>query len=258
MPHAVVSLRDGTTVAGTVVSTTPTGITLNPDAGGTRDIPMNQVQSITYDQQAPLPAAPVAAAPQTAPAAPPEEAPAAAAAPETIQLAAGAHIPVRADATIDSARTAKGHSYPGQVTRDVRDASGNVVIPQGANARLVVREASKGGRFRGQSTLVVGLQSLSFGGHNYPVQTSEFVEQGRNGVGKNKRTAEFMGGGAGLGAIIGGIAGGGKGALIGGAGGAGAGAVTQAATKGKPVQIPAETVITFRLKQPLKVVENVQ
>jgi len=248
MPHAVVSLHDGSTVAGTVVSTTPTGITLNPDAGGTRDIPMSQVQSITYDQQ--TPAVPlVAEAPQ-------EVAAHAVVPAQTIQVPAGAHIPVRADATIDSARAAKGQSYPGQVTRDVHDVDGNVVIPHGANARLVVREASKGGRFRGQSTLVVGLQSVSFGGHNYPVQTSEFVEQGRKGVGKNKRTAEFMGGGAGLGAIIGGIAGGGKGALIGGASGAGAGAVTQAVTKGKPVQIAAESVITFRLKQPLKIVES--
>ena len=48
MPHAVVTMRDGKTVSGTVISTTPTGITLNPDSGGTRDIPMKEVKSVVY------------------------------------------------------------------------------------------------------------------------------------------------------------------------------------------------------------------
>jgi hypothetical protein len=57
----------------------------------------------------------------------------------------------------------------------------------------------------------------------------------------------MIGGGAGLGAIIGGIAGGGKGALIGGAAGAGAGTATAAITGKKDIRISAETHLTFRL-----------
>ena len=67
------------------------------------------------------------------------------------------------------------------------------------------------------------------------------------GFGANKRTAEFTGGGAALGAIIGAIAGGGKGAAIGAGAGAGAGAVTQVATKGGAIKVPAETLLTFQL-----------
>jgi hypothetical protein len=71
--------------------------------------------------------------------------------------------------------------------------------------------------------------------------------------GKGKRTATLAGGGAGLGALIGGLAGGGKGALIGGLAGAGAGTAGAAYTGNKDVVIPAETVVTFRLTAPLTV-----
>jgi hypothetical protein len=74
----------------------------------------------------------------------------------------------------------------------------------------------------------------------------------RDGLGKNSRTGEFVGGGALVGAIIGAIAGGGKGAAIGAAAGAGAGAGTQLLTRGSTVRIPAESLLTFRLQQPLE------
>jgi hypothetical protein len=73
----------------------------------------------------------------------------------------------------------------------------------------------------------------------------------RDSVGKNTRTAEYVGGGALLGTIIGAIAGGGKGAAIGAAAGAGAGAGTQVLTRGKKVSVPAESLLTFRLERRL-------
>ncbi len=73
-------------------------------------------------------------------------------------------------------------------------------------------------------------------------------------MGANKRTAEYTGGGAAIGAIIGAIAGGGKGAAIGAGSGAGAGAITQMVTKGGSIKVPVETVLTFKLDKPLRVV----
>src|SRR5882762_15384 len=93
------------------------------------------------------------------------------------------------------------------------------------------------------------------GGKQYLVSTTDLQQKGKQGFGANKRTAEFTGGGAALGAIIGAIAGGGKGAAIGAGAGAGAGAVTQVATKGGAIRVPAEMVLTFQLDKPVQIVE---
>jgi hypothetical protein len=60
-----------------------------------------------------------------------------------------------------------------------------------------------------------------------------------------------VGGGAGLGAIIGGLAGGGKGAAIGVLAGAGAGTAGAAFTGNKDIVLPAESALSFKLLQPL-------
>jgi hypothetical protein len=65
------------------------------------------------------------------------------------------------------------------------------------------------------------------------------MSEGRIGKNHDKRNGVLIGGGAGLGALIGGIVGGGKGALIGGAAGAGAG-TAGAATGKKDIRVSAE------------------
>jgi hypothetical protein len=128
-----------------------------------------------------------------------------------------------------------------------------VVIPRGANAQVVIRSASKGGRFRGTSDLVLDLATVSIDGRQYTLSTADLAARGKDGVGVNKRTGAFTGGGAAVGAIIGAIAGGGKGAAIGAGSGAGAGVLTQVVTKGGSIKIPAETILTFKLDQSLHV-----
>jgi hypothetical protein len=102
---------------------------------------------------------------------------------------------------------------------------------------------------------VLDLQSISVEGKQYLISTSDVRESGKQGLGANKRTAEYTGGAAALGAIIGAIAGGGKGAAIGAGAGAGGGALTQVLTKGGSVRVPAETVLTFQLDKPVQIVE---
>ena len=145
-----------------------------------------------------------------------------------------------------------GQGFPAEITKDVLDSSGAVAIPHGSPAQLVIVSASKGGRIRGASDLSVTLASVTVGGQQFQVSAGNFQQTGKSGVGMNKRTAEFAGGGAG--AIIGAIAGHGKGAAIGAAAGGGAGALTQVLTKGSAIQVPAETVLTFKLSQPLQIV----
>jgi hypothetical protein len=96
--------------------------------------------------------------------------------------------------------------------------------------------------------LRLALRSVEVGGKTYEIETSAVSRIGAN---HNKRNLELIGGGTGVGALIGGIAGGGKGALIGAAAGAGAGTATAAVTGKKEIVIPAETPLRFKLVQPV-------
>jgi hypothetical protein len=265
--HATILMRDGTTLAGAVTATSSSEITLAGDDNTTHTVPMTQVKSIEYDDTA----AAQATATQSG-GTPGQPASAARAASDslhqhhyhptraeihtkTYQLPTGTKVTVRTEDTIDSATAVQGQTYAAEIADDVLDANGDVVIPHGSNAQIVIRSASKGGRFRGASDLVLDLQSVSVEGQRYGISTSDLLKSGKQGLGANKRTAEYTGGAAALGAIIGAIAGGGKGAAIGAGAGAGGGALTQILTKGGSIRVPAETVLTFQLDKPVQIVE---
>lgn len=256
--HATVQLRDGTSVSGTVISNSSDEVKIAGDDKADHTIPMSQVRAIEYSDAAePVaspPSAPAAAAP--APGNEPDfehsHASEAAITTKTYVVPAGTAVAVRTEETIDSGKAVDGQTFPAEVTRDVRDADRNVVIPRGSNAKIIIRSTSKGGKIRGAADLVLDLASVSIDGRQYQLSTVDVVKQGNQGVGVNKRTGEFSGGGAAIGAIIGAIAGGGKGAAIGAGSGAGAGALTQILTKGT-IKVPVETVLTFRLDQALRV-----
>jgi hypothetical protein len=270
--QASVSLNDGTTFSGTVTSSSASAITLQSPTGESRTYPMSQVTSVQYGQgsspagqaqnAAPPPAGtsappPVSSAPvaTVAPPAPPTDS----APPQPVEefrtIPAGSKLVVRNNDTIDSQTAAAGQTFAGVVEEAVVDTDGRVAIPRGSSATLVVRDATGQGKMQGQSELAVDVASVDVGGRHYRLETSGFVEKGKQGVGTNKRTGAFVGGGAALGGIIGAIAGGGKGAAIGALSGAGAGTATQALTRGKSVRIPSETVLTFKLEAPIRIRE---
>jgi hypothetical protein len=272
-PHAFVHLKNGSKVPGTIVASSQTDMVVSGDDGIEHKIPLSQVKSVEYGETSGQPAERASREPAKrtpareeppAPRAQPQEAaqPPAALTPapavrevttRTYELPAGSEISVRTNETIDSETATEGQTFDAQVTRDAKDANGDIVIPRGSRARIVIKSASQGGRFRGASDLVLDLQSVAINGKHYTVQTSDLSKQGKSGVGANKRTATYTGGGAALGAIIGAIAGGGKGAAIGAGAGAGAGALTQVLTKGRAIKVPVESVLTFNLDKSLKV-----
>jgi outer membrane lipoprotein SlyB len=248
--HATVQMKDGTKVTGTVVASSPSEITLAGDDSISRTIPMQQVRSVEYGDEVVEPPKTFAQREPEAAAPPSRPEPA----PRTYELPAGAEISVRTDEAIDSRTAAEGQRFSAGVPKDVLDASGAVAIPHGSRAQLTIVSASGGGRIQGASDLVLDLRSVSVGGRRYAVDSADVRQRGKAGLGANKRTATYTGGGAALGAIIGAIAGGGKGAAIGAGAGAGAGALTQVLTKGKAIRVPAESVLTFRLDKPLLIV----
>jgi hypothetical protein len=271
--NATVTLKDGSAVTGSVTKSDTSSITIQSANGVVSTYPMSQVSSVNYgpaptENQASQPpaAAPATSAPATPPPVaqntpPPPPAPAEPAgpplrpAPTYRTIPAGSTIEVRTNDTIDGQTAEVGQTHSGVVVQNVMAADGGVAIPHGANATLVVRDASQQGKVQGRANLAIDVGSVQIGGHRYRLETSDFVQQGKEGLGTNKRTAEFTGGGGVLGTILGAVAGGGKGAAIGALSGAAAGAATQSLTRGKPIRIPAETVMRFRLEAPVHIRE---
>lgn len=160
------------------------------------------------------------------------------------RIPAGTHIRIRTDEPIHVRGYADNRIYYGRVAEDVIGENGQVMIPRGARAELIVTNL-------GDHEKAVDLESISFDDHRYMVDATAYEHARHPGLGENQRTGEYVGGGALLGTIIGAIAGGGKGAAIGALAGGGAGAGTEVLTRGREVHIPAESVLTFRLEQPL-------
>jgi hypothetical protein len=153
---------------------------------------------------------------------------------------------------IDSTRDRAGDEFEASVEAPVVVGE-QVVIPRKSDARVRLAQATSAGRMSGRSELKVELVSVTAGGQTYELETSCFE---RAGASRGTRTAETVGGGAVLGALIGAIAGHGKGAAIGSVAGAGAGAGVEARTHGQQVKIPSETVLNFTLKTPVTVTVN--
>lgn len=206
-----------------------------------RDTPSSNAMTPAAPVTAMAPPAPVAAVSSTPPPPPP---------PKKVTIPSGTTLAVRLVDAIDSET-----SQPGQTFHATLDSplavEGDVAIPSGYDVEGHVVDVRSAGKFAGQSLLALQLDRISAGGKYYNLQTDQYRRQGTS---RGKNTAEKVGAGAGIGAIIGAIAGGGKGAAIGAAAGGGLGGGVQAATKGQQIKLPSETVLNFTLQGPLTVV----
>jgi hypothetical protein len=162
---------------------------------------------------------------------------------------AGTTLAIRTNEQISTQEA--GGRYSGTVEQDVINSNREVLIPKGSRAELVVVDASQGGAV-GTKTVALAVNAITVNGKTLTVASSGNEQRAREGLGKNDRTATMVGGGAILGTVIGAIAGGASGAAIGAAAGAAGGAATQVLTRGKEVEVPAETVLSFQLQQPLQ------
>ncbi len=169
--------------------------------------------------------------------------------PKPLVVPADTPIEVVLDESLSSKTATPGQAFDATVETPI-EIDGKVAIPKGARARGTVKDAKAAGRFKGASLLELALKSVEVNGKTYEIATSAPTFSHK---GKGKRTAVAVGGGAGLGALIGGLAGGGKGAAIGAAAGAGAGTAGAAFTGKADVVLPAETALTFKLREPLEI-----
>lgn len=174
--------------------------------------------------------------------------------PTVITLPEGTAIRVRLDQDLGSKISNPGDNFTATVADDIL-VNGHVVVPKEARADGTVIDAKPLGKFKGGAVLAIRLERVRTRWGSYPVHTSTIS---RAEKGKGKRTAVVAGGGAGLGALIGGLAGGGKGAAIGLLAGGGAGTAGAAFTGNKQIVLPAETLLTFTLDHSVHITEGAQ
>ncbi len=171
--------------------------------------------------------------------------PSAAIVPSVKVLPAGTSVAVRLQSAVSSSSARSGDNFDA-VLDEPLVVNGETVASRGTpvTGRVVAARAS--GHLKTPAYLRLTLASIRINGRAVPVQTSSVTLQGPS---HNKRNLAMIGGGAGAGALLGGIFGGGKGALIGSAAGAGAGTGGAYATGKKDVGFAAERRLMFRLTQ---------
>ncbi len=167
----------------------------------------------------------------------------------SLTVPAGTELSIRINQRISVKTSRAGDRFDGEVVEPVEN-NGVVVIPRGTPVGGRIDEAHRRGHFKGRSVLELRLTSMTLNGNPYQLDTTDSVRTKR---GKGRRTAGFIGGMTGAGMLIGGLATGGVGLAIGGAAGAGAGTVLAGATGNRDINIPAESIVRFRLADALVV-----
>jgi hypothetical protein len=164
-----------------------------------------------------------------------------------ITVPAGTRILIRTGDSIDSSKQKAGYRFSASLETNLQ-ADNVVVARRGTPVYGVLGSASSAGKMKGSSELGLELTEIVINGTSYPLLTSTYEIQGK---GEGSNTTKKVVGGAGLGALIGGLAGGGKGAGIGALAGAGAGTAVAATKKSQQLSIPSESLLEFRLMQPV-------
>ena len=167
-------------------------------------------------------------------------------APTKQTVPAGTRILIRMVDSVDSNQQKVGYRFTANLETNLQ-VDEVVVAPRGTKLYGRLAQAKSAGNVSGGAELTLELTDIVINGTAYPVLSSTYqvASQGQGG-----KTAKRVVGGTGLGALVGGLAGGGKGAVIGAGAGAAAGTAVSAATKGKQVSVPSESLLEFRLQQP--------
>lgn len=207
-------------------------------------------KAFDVEPAAPQPTAPPPAEAAAAPPAPVEKAPEVPPPPpRQVTIASGTPIMVRLLTTLASDKNKEGDPFEAELD-DPIFMDGLLVADKGAHIKGTVLEVQQAGKVSGVAEIYLGLTRLQTVRGEVEIATERYMQKGDT---SKKRDAAKVGAMAGIGTIIGAIAGGGKGAAIGAAAGGGAGAGTVLMTRGKAVQLERETKLAFHLKEPFTV-----
>ena len=239
-------LKDGRVLTGRFLGGTQALMRFSVN-GEVQTFNVTEIVALTFtsDYGNPPPPPPPAPQPQAAVA----PAPATVAAGSPITIPAGQSMLIRIIDGVDSKTNNVGDIFHASLETDL-NVNGTLVARKGTDVYGRLANAKGAGRLAGSSELQLELTRMVINGQDYPVVSSDYTLRGK---GRGSNTAEKVGGGAALGAIIGAIAGGGRGAAIGAGAGSAAGAGVQVFTRGQQVKVPSETLLEFRLQQPVTV-----
>jgi hypothetical protein len=219
--------------------TTTTTVVQPPPAG-------QASETITTTQTPPAAGTPVPAPSGPTVSAVPQPPPA----PVNVTIEAGTMLTIRIDQRISVKTSRSGDTFTGELVEPVLAGDNSVLAPKGALVSGVVDASHRRGHFKGRSLLELRLTSLTLNGTRYPLTTQDRTESKR---GKGRRSAGLIGGGAGLGMLVGGVATGGVGLVVGGLVGGGGGTALAGLTGNRDLDIPAESVVRFKLADDLVV-----
>jgi hypothetical protein len=243
-------LKDGRVLTGRFLGGTQALMRFSVN-GEVQTFNVTEIVALTFTSDygnPPPPPPPAAPAPQPqAAVAPAPAAPAPAG--SQVVIPAGQSMLVRMIDGVDSKTNNVGDIFHASLETDL-NVNGTLVARKGTDVYGRLANAKGAGRLAGSSELQLELTRMVINGQDYPVVSSDYTMKGK---GRGANTAEKVGGGAALGAIIGAIAGGGRGAAIGAGAGSAAGAGVNVITRGQQVKIPSETLLEFRLQQPVTV-----
>lgn len=200
---------------------------------------------------APVPAPVVETKPEPTPVPTPAPEPRVA---KTLTIPAGTLITVRLRDGLNTEKNSADDSFHATLDAPLI-VEGLVIAERGSMQRGRIVELARAGRVKGRAALAVELNQLTTSdGQRVEIRTDTFRREGESTA---KQDAAKTGVAAGIGAAIGAIAGGGKGAAIGAVLGGAAGAGGAAVQRGKAAELPSETRLTFRLKEPVTVTEKI-
>jgi hypothetical protein len=170
--------------------------------------------------------------------------------PANVRIPAGTTLAIRIDQRISVKSSRVGDRFTGELVEPVLAGDDSVLLPKLTQVGGVVDAAHRRGHFKGRSILELRLTSLTLDGIRYPLTTADMVSTKK---GKGRRSAAMIGGGTGLGMLVGGVASGGVGLLVGGLAGGGGGTALAGLTGNRDIDIPAESIIHFKLASTLVV-----
>ena len=215
------ALRSGKTLDGTFLGASARQLDFLPVSGHSITVPIEEVKTLAFSTAVSEPA------PQPRPG---------------VMIPAGTSFRVRTVDLIDVDSSQAGMKFRGSLDDPIM-SGGSVMVPRGADVVLVAAKVEQGGRIKGSDLIQLKVNAISVGGRMSPVVSS--LSETKS-AGEGGKTAKKVVGGAGLGALIGGIAGGGKGAGIGALVGGAAGTTVAASTQ-PHLKVPAETRLDFQL-----------